>query len=75
MLLAFTMSIDDFIITYFVSGSNDNFSTWLYGNLKTMRNGQWNQACAYNTVLMIITFLGIIIYQIVSFNKKNKGAK
>ncbi|MCI5583493.1 MAG: ABC transporter permease [Anaeroplasma sp.] len=75
MLLAFTMSIDDFIITYFVSGSNDNFSTWLYGNLKTMRNGQWNQACAYNTVLMLITFLGIIIYQIVSFNKKNKGAK
>ena len=49
-LLAFTMSIDDFIITYFVSGSNQNFSTWLYGNLKQQRNGQWNQACAYNTI-------------------------
>ncbi|MBE6137787.1 MAG: ABC transporter permease [Erysipelotrichaceae bacterium] len=70
-LLAFTMSIDDFIITYFVSGDKDNFSTWLYGNLKTLRNGQWNQACAYNTVLMVITFIGIIGYQLIS-NKKKK---
>ena len=69
-LLAFTMSIDDFIITYFVSASNDNFSTWLYGNLKTMKNGQWNQACAYNTVLMVITFSVIIIYQLLSGKKK-----
>ena len=69
-MLAFTMSIDDFIITYFVSASNDNFSTWIYGNLKTLRNGQWNQACAYNTFLMLITFSAIIIFQIVSHRKK-----
>ncbi len=71
-LLAFTMSIDDFIITYFVSASNDNFSTWLYGNLKTLRNGQWNQACAYNTVLMLITFTGIIVYQLLSSKRSVK---
>lgn len=70
-LLAFTMSIDDFIITYFVSGDKDNFSTWLYGNLKTLRNGQWNQACAYNTVLMTITFVGIVAYQLF-INRKKK---
>ena len=70
MMLAFTMSIDDFIITYFVSASNDNFSTWIYGNLKTLRNGQWNQACAYNTVLMLITFTAIIVFQLVSHKKK-----
>ncbi len=69
-LLAFTMSIDDFIITYFVSGSNQNFSTWLYGNLKQQRNGQWNQACAYNTILMVVTFAGILIYQILKNRKK-----
>lgn len=73
-LLAFTMSIDDFIITYFVSGDRDNFSTWLYGNLKTLRNGQWNQACSYNTVLMIITFVGIIGYQLIA-NRKKKEEK
>lgn len=71
-LLAFTMSIDDFIITYFVSGDRDNFSTWLYGNLKTLRNGQWNQACAYNTVLMTITFVAIIGYQLFSSRKKKE---
>lgn len=71
-LLAFTMSIDDFIITYFVSGSNQNFSTWLYGNLRQQRNGQWNQACAYNTILMVITFVGIITYQLI---KGRRGAK
>ena len=70
MMLAFTMSIDDFIITYFVSASNDNFSTWIYGNLKTLRNGQWNQACAYNTVLMVITFTAIILFQVFSHRKK-----
>ncbi len=69
-LLAFTMSIDDFIITYFVSGSQQNFSTWLYGNLKQQRNGQWNQACAYNTILMGITFVGIIAYQLIQYRKK-----
>ena len=71
-LLAFTMSIDDFIITYFVSGSQQNFSTWLYGNLKQQRNGQWNQACAYNTILMLITFVGIIVYQIIKNRKKEE---
>ncbi|MDE7263548.1 MAG: ABC transporter permease [Anaeroplasmataceae bacterium] len=69
-LLAFTMSIDDFIITYFVSGSNQNFSTWLYGNLKQQRNGQWNQACAYNTILMLVTFIGIFAFQIIKNRKK-----
>lgn len=74
-LLAFTMSIDDFIITYFVSSSNQNFSTWLYGNLKMMKNGQWNQACAYNTLLILITFSAIIIYQIFQSKKESRRRK
>ena len=69
-LLAFTMSIDDFIITYFVSGANDNFSTWLYGSLKQIKSGAWPQACAYNTLLMVITFTAIIVYQLLSKKKK-----
>lgn len=69
-LLAFTMSIDDFIITYFVSSSSNNFSTWFYGNLKYMKEGPWNQACAYNTILMVITFTAIVVYQLVSTRRK-----
>lgn len=72
MLLAFTMSIDDFIISYFVSGEKNNFSTWLYSNLKTMRNGQWNAACAYNTLLLFITLTGVISFQIISSKKKKE---
>ena len=74
-LLAFTMSIDDFIITHFVSGSYNNFSTWLYGNLKTMKNGQWNQACAYNTILMTITFSAIFVYQMISIKNSKKKVR
>ena len=69
-LLAFTMSIDDFIITYFVTGKRQNFSTWLYGSLKTLRNGLWNQACAYNTLLILITLIVVFGYEFISLRKK-----
>lgn len=71
-LLAFTMSIDDFIITYFVTGKRQNFSTWLYGSLKTLRNGLWNQACAYNTLLLVITFVVVFGYQFIQIKRKGK---
>lgn len=71
-LLAFTMSIDDFIITYFVTGKRQNFSTWLYSSLRTLRNGLWNQACAYNTLLVLITLILVFGYQIIKL-KKERG--
>ena len=74
-LLAFTMSIDDFIITYFVTGKRQNFSTWLYGSLKTLRNGLWNQACAYNTLLIIITIVVVFGYQFIVITKDKKRSK
>ncbi len=74
-LLAFTMSIDDFIITYFVTGKRQNFSTWLYGSLKTLRNGLWNQACAYNTLLIIITIVVVFGYQFIVITRDKKRSK
>lgn len=74
-LLAFTMSIDDFIITYFVTGKRQNFSTWLYGSLKTLRNGLWNQACAYNTLLVVLTIIIVIGYQFIVIKKKERSHK
>lgn len=73
-LLAFTMSIDDFIITYFTTGKRQNFSTWLYGSLKTLRNGLWNQACAYNTLLVFITVIAVFAYQIINIKRKERKA-
>jgi spermidine/putrescine transport system permease protein len=33
-LLAFALSIDDFIITNFVAGSTQTFPLWVYGTVK-----------------------------------------
>lgn len=71
-LLAFTMSIDDFIITHYVTGKQQNFSTWLYGSLRTLRNGLWNQACAYNTLLVFITIVIVFGYQLYKINRGRK---
>lgn len=56
-LIAFTMSIDDFVISYFTTGNGfDNFSIWLYTRLG--RKTFSPSAFAYNT---LITLVGIFI--------------
>ncbi len=72
MFFAFTMSIDDFVISYFVSGVGvENFSIWLYGSLKITKNNPWPKACAYNTIMTFITIAVLFIYTFVQ-NKKGK---
>ncbi len=84
MLLAFTMSIDDFVISFFNSGelnvnlangnqfimNFDNLSVWIYGVL-----GKRNlspSVYAFSTLLTIFTLVALIGYQM-SKNKKDKG--
>lgn len=72
MLLAFTMSIDDFVISSFVmGGSIQNFSTWLYTScLKgSARSYVWPKAYVYNTLITLVIALGLIIYNIVVHKK------
>ncbi len=71
MLLAFTMSIDDFAISYFTAGSVSNFSTWFYGNIKRI-DKVWTKVCAYNTIITVISIVGIIVYFIIKNKKGNK---
>lgn len=53
-LIAFTMSIDDFVISYFVYGSGyQNVSIWLYSRLG--RRTFSPAVYAYNTLIMSIT--------------------
>jgi spermidine/putrescine transport system permease protein len=68
-LMAFTMSIDDFVITYFISGNEYmNVSTWLYAKLaREGRTSFTPVAYAYNTIIFILT-LFIIIF----INRKNE---
>ncbi len=71
-MLAFTMSIDDFIITHFVTGDKNNFSTWLFSSLKVLKTGSWNKACAYNSLITIITLVSVLTYQIIKTRKKKE---
>ncbi|AIO19336.1 Inner membrane ABC transporter permease protein YdcV [Candidatus Izimaplasma bacterium HR1] len=59
-LIAFTMSIDDFVISYFTTGDGyNNFSIWLYSALKVRSVNPG--AYAYNTLIVFIT-IGVLGY-------------
>lgn len=58
-LIAFTMSIDDFVISYFVYGSGyQNVSIWLYSRLG--RRTFSPAIYAYNTLIMVVTALVMV---------------
>ncbi len=59
-LLAFTMSIDDFVISYFTSGNGfTNFSNWIYPRLG--RRNFSPASYAYNSLLTIVTLFIVLI--------------
>lgn len=67
-LIAFTMSIDDFVISYFVTGRGfDNFSIWLYSSIQ--KSVFPREAFAYNTLLM---FIAIAVVGYMNLGKKKK---
>lgn len=58
-LIAFTMSIDDFVISYFVYGSGyQNVSIWLYSRLG--RRTFSPAIYAYNTLIMLVTAMVMV---------------
>lgn len=71
-LMAFTMSIDDFIITYFTSGAEYmNVSTWLYATLSRGRSFT-PAAYAYNIIIFTIT-IAIILFINLKRDRKEKA--
>jgi spermidine/putrescine transport system permease protein len=70
MLLAFTMSIDDFVISYFNSGNGfDNLSIWIYSSIG--RRSLDPAVYAFSTLLTLMT-LGILLLVNLG-QKKGKG--
>ena len=70
-LLAFTLSIDDFVISYFTQGNGFyNFSNYVY-NSYTKKNFSAG-AYAYNALLTLVT-LGIVLF--ISFRSSKKNSK
>jgi spermidine/putrescine transport system permease protein len=77
MFLAFTMSFDDFVISYMVAGEEaKNFSMWIYASQKQSgRTMAWPKAYAYNSIVSIIALLALIIYNVIVFRKQRKLRK
>lgn len=70
-LIAFTMSIDDFIISYFTTGDGfSNFSTWIYSRMN--RRSFSPAAYSYNTIITIGILIALIY---VNLRRNNKNEK
>jgi spermidine/putrescine transport system permease protein len=68
-LIAFTMSIDDFIISYFMKqGEFHNVSTLIYSRLGKRQISP--NVFAYNTLIVFLT-IGIMVI----FNRLNRNPK
>ncbi|HOO44093.1 MAG TPA: ABC transporter permease, partial [Bacillota bacterium] len=68
---AFTMSIDDFAISYFNKGGGlNNLSIWLYGVLG--KTDPTPSVYAFSTLMTLFTLGGLLIYQILNNKKKGK---
>ncbi|MBU1144935.1 MAG: ABC transporter permease [Firmicutes bacterium] len=71
MLIAFTMSIDDFVISYFTTGNGfDNVSIFIYAGYRLNMSPE---IYAYNTLLSFtVVFLLIGVYVFGSFKKRRE---
>lgn len=70
-LIAFTMSIDDFIISYYTTGDGfENFSTWIYSRLS--RRSFSPAAYAYNTIITIGILIVLIYINIINKGDQNE---
>ena len=71
MLLAFTISFEDFVVGYFTTGNGYNtLSIWVYSSMgkKSLFPGVY----AFSTLLTFIMIAGIVIYNVI---KNVKGRK
>ena len=75
-VLAFTMSIDDFTISYFVSGSEvQNLSIWIYSSSGNTRYGNIQSAYAFYSILTFVMFAVLVIYNVKKMRSNKIGGK
>jgi spermidine/putrescine transport system permease protein len=67
-LLAFTLSIDDFVISFFTSGPNSQtLPILIYASVK---RGITPDINALSTIIVVVTILGVFLSQILQRNQK-----
>lgn len=68
-LIAFTMSIDDFVISYFTTGNGfQNVSIWIYSRVG--RRTFSPAVYSYNTLVIFSTITGLVVFN--KIRRKNK---
>lgn len=73
-LIAFTMSIDDFIISYFVSGPDfPNVSLWIYSRIG--RRNFSPAVYSYNTLIIMTAISVVVIFNKISKKKGERNEK
>jgi len=71
-LLAFVLSLDDFVITNFVNGTTNTFPTWVYG---ASRLGVPPQVNVWGTVLFTVGILVAVVTLVASGRSTKKAAR
>jgi len=70
-LIAFTMSIDDFVISYFTAGVEfQNVSLWIYS--KIGRRTFSPAVYAYNSIIVFTTIVGLFVFNLRTIKKRRK---
>lgn len=73
MLLAFTISFEDFVVGYFTTGNGYNtLSIWIYSSIG--RKSLFPGVYAFSTLVTVLTILGIVIYNVIK-NMKGRGKR
>ncbi|NLC33956.1 MAG: ABC transporter permease [Erysipelothrix sp.] len=70
-LIAFTMSFDDYIISYFVTGNGFRNVSILVSTMGRRTNPSVN---ALSTIFVLVIFVGLVLYNIAMVVSKKKGA-
>ena len=69
MLLAFTMSFDDFVISYFVSGNGVMNISMIVYNMTKRTNPTIN---ALSTIVIVVIFMAVLIVNVIPAIKRRK---
>lgn len=64
MLLAFTVSFEDFAVSYFTTGNGyDNMSIWIYSSIG--RRSLFPGVYAFSTTLTVLSIILVLVYSII----------
>ncbi len=69
-ILAFTISFEDFVVSYFTTGNGfDTLSIWLYSSKG--KNSLTPSVYAFNTLVVLSSIFVIVLYQLLKGKKKH----